>query len=148
MITESREHKEDKDMMKSEFIELTGFEPTGEEYKEIEAEYMACDIDKKDYCKQWLKNGGIQRLSRLRVAKIDELERELAETKKWADEMVETAEKRIALKDKKIEMLQDDAKILRDRISESDGKLYVAEKRIRNMKSAIEGIMNYDGQDA
>ena len=33
-------------MMKSEFIERTGFEPTEAEYREIEAEYMGCDIDK------------------------------------------------------------------------------------------------------
>lgn len=30
-------------MMKSEFTERTGFEPTEAEYREIEAEYMGCD---------------------------------------------------------------------------------------------------------
>ena len=38
-------------MMKSEFIERTGFEPTEAEYREIEAEYMGCDIDKDEFCK-------------------------------------------------------------------------------------------------
>ena len=33
-------------MMKSEFIERTGFEPTEAEYREIEAEYMGCDKSK------------------------------------------------------------------------------------------------------
>lgn len=40
-------------MMKSEFIERTGFEPTEAEYREIEAEYMGCDIDKDEFCKTW-----------------------------------------------------------------------------------------------
>lgn len=42
-------------MMKSEFIERTGFEPTEAEYREIEAEYMGCDIDKDEFCKTWKK---------------------------------------------------------------------------------------------
>ncbi len=65
-------------MMKLEFIQLTGFEPTAEEYRQIEDEYMACDIDKKDFCKNWCKEGGPRRLMRLRAAKIEELERKLA----------------------------------------------------------------------
>lgn len=61
-------------MMRSEFIERTGFEPTNDEYAEIEQEYMGCDIDKDLFCKQWKKNGGIQRLMRLRARRIEELE--------------------------------------------------------------------------
>ena len=60
-------------MMKSEFIERTGFEPTEAEYREIEAEYMGCDIDKDEFCKTWKKQGGIQRLMRLRARRIEEL---------------------------------------------------------------------------
>ena len=65
-------------MMKSEFIERTGFEPTEAEYGESEAEYMGCDIDKDEFCKTWKKQGGIQRLMRLRARRIEELEAELA----------------------------------------------------------------------
>lgn len=68
-------------MMKSEFIERVGFEPTAAEYEEIEAEYMGCDIDKDQFCKEWKKNGGIQRLMRLRARRIEELEAELAKEK-------------------------------------------------------------------
>ena len=64
-------------MMKSEFIERTGFEPTEAEYREIEAEYMGCDIDKDEFCKTWKKQGGVQRLMRLRARRIEELEAEL-----------------------------------------------------------------------
>lgn len=68
-------------MMKSEFIERTGFEPTEAEYKEIEAEYMGCDIDKDEFCKTWKKHGGVQRLMRLRARRIEELEAELVREK-------------------------------------------------------------------
>lgn len=70
-------------MMKSEFIKRVGFEPTAAEYAEIEAEYMGCDIDKDLFCKEWKKNGGVQRLMRLRARRIEELEVEL--TKERAD---------------------------------------------------------------
>ena len=61
-------------MMMSEFIERTGFEPTGEEYRAIEEEYMGGSDDKDTFCKNWKKNGGIQRLTRARKAKIENLE--------------------------------------------------------------------------
>lgn len=57
-------------MMRSEFIERTGFEPTAAEYEQIEQEYMGTDIDKDQFCKQWVKQGGIQRISRQRVRRI------------------------------------------------------------------------------
>ena len=74
-------------MMKSEFIERTGFEPTEAEYREIEAEYMGCDIDKDEFCKAWKKQGGIQRLMRLRARRIEELEAELVKEKNDYDRM-------------------------------------------------------------
>lgn len=49
-------------MMISEFIELTGFRPTEDYYhKEIEPIYERSDMDKQTWCKQWKKNGGIQK---------------------------------------------------------------------------------------
>ena len=74
-------------MMKSEFIERTGFEPTEAEYREIEAEYMRCDIDKDEFCKTWKKQGGVQRLMRLRARRIEELEAELVKEKNDYDRM-------------------------------------------------------------
>lgn len=65
-------------MMMSEFIERVGFEPTAAEYAEIEQEYMGCDVDKDKFCKEWKKNGGIQRLCRMRARRIEELEAEVA----------------------------------------------------------------------
>lgn len=39
---------------------------------------MGCDVDKDQFCKEWKKNGGIQRLMRLRARRIEELEAEVA----------------------------------------------------------------------
>lgn len=74
-------------MMKSEFIERVGFEPTAAEYAEIEAEYMGTDIDKDQFCKEWKKNGGVQRLMRLRARRIEELEAQVAMKDRQYEEM-------------------------------------------------------------
>lgn len=63
-------------MMISEFIARTKFEPTAQKYAEIENKYMGTEMDKDQFSKMWVKNGGIQRLSRLRVRKIEELEQD------------------------------------------------------------------------
>lgn len=49
-------------MLLKEFIERTGFTPTENYYtKVIEPEYMASELDKDQFCKQWKRNGGIQK---------------------------------------------------------------------------------------
>lgn len=49
-------------MLIKEFIDRTGFTPTDDYYhKEIEPEYEHSNLDKDDWCKQWKKNGGIQK---------------------------------------------------------------------------------------
>ena len=40
-------------MMMNEFIERTGFEPTAEEYAEIEEQYYSFDGDKDAFCEHW-----------------------------------------------------------------------------------------------
>lgn len=68
-------------MMKSEFIDRTGFEPTAKEYEEIENQYMESELDKDQFCKEWKKNGGIQRLTRYRAIRIEQLEYDLEKEK-------------------------------------------------------------------
>ena len=48
---------------------------------------MGCDIDKDEFCKTWKKQGGIQRLMRLRARRIEELEAELVKEKNDYDRM-------------------------------------------------------------
>lgn len=49
-------------MMLKEFIKLTGFTPDQDYYTNvIEQEYMNSTLEKKEWCEQWLANGGIQK---------------------------------------------------------------------------------------
>lgn len=49
-------------MMIEEFIRLTGFTPDQDYYTNvIEQEYMNSDMDKREWCKKWLEDGGIQK---------------------------------------------------------------------------------------
>lgn len=49
-------------MLISEFIDRTGFRPTEDYYHTvIEPEYNRSDLDKDAWCKQWKKDGGIQK---------------------------------------------------------------------------------------
>ena len=50
-------------MLLEEFIRLTGFTPDQDYYHAyIEPEYLESDLDKISWCKQWVKNGGIQKV--------------------------------------------------------------------------------------
>lgn len=49
-------------MLQKEFEERTGFRPTSEYYHSvIEPEYNNSSLDKDAWCKQWKKDGGIQK---------------------------------------------------------------------------------------
>ena len=49
-------------MMIDEFIKLTGFTPDQDYYVNvIEREYNNSVLDKREWCKKWLKDGGIQK---------------------------------------------------------------------------------------
>lgn len=49
-------------MLISEFIDRTGFRPTEDYYRtEIEPEYNRSNLNKDEWCKQWKKDGGIQK---------------------------------------------------------------------------------------
>ena len=48
--------------MIEEFIRLTGFTPDQDYYTNvIEQEYMNSDMEKREWCKKWLEDGGIQK---------------------------------------------------------------------------------------
>lgn len=89
-------------MMITEFVELTGFEPMCDEYRDIENEYMGSHIDKKDFCKEWVKQGGAKRLIRLRARQIElltdsnkNLQRLLSDTEKRLSDMREQCKKEV-----------------------------------------------------
>ncbi len=135
-------------MMKSEFIERTGFEPTEAEYREIEAEYMGCDIDKDEFCKTWKKQGGIQRLMRLRARRIEELEAELVKEKNDHDRMdAQYCEKINRLNDEKnseLDILKHDNEVLKsnqkgiaDQLAKESERANEAERKLAVLKEAF-----------
>lgn len=135
-------------MMKSEFIERTGFEPTEAEYREIEAEYMGCDIDKDEFCKTWKKQGGIQRLMRLRARRIEELEAELVKEKNDHDRMdAQYCEKNNRLNDEKnseLDILKHDNEVLKsnqkgiaDQLVKESERANEAERKLAVLKEAF-----------
>ena len=111
-------------MMKSEFIERTGFEPTATEYAEIEAEYMGTDIDKDQFCKEWKKQGGVERLMRRRAYRIEELEAEVVKKDKLFDERTEA-----------------DAKRYRELFDKDRQKIQDMEQHISLLEQTIEGMV-------
>ncbi|GFI48314.1 hypothetical protein IMSAGC019_03641 [Lachnospiraceae bacterium] len=82
-------------MMMSEFIERTGFEPTAEEYAQIEESYYEFSGDKDAFCKDFLKNKGVERLIRGRASKIEELKKELEDMEKKLEAEKKASEKEI-----------------------------------------------------
>ena len=68
--------------MLQEFTQLTGIEPREEEYKEIEAAYYDFDGDKKEFCRDFVENGGEKKLFQARGERIHQLKCLLDENEK------------------------------------------------------------------
>jgi len=75
-------------MMMQEFIDRTGFEPSIEEYKEIEEAYYRFDGNKDAFCKRWKEDGGADRLAKERLRQIEALKKELASEKERANKEI------------------------------------------------------------
>lgn len=135
-------------MMKSEFIERTGFEPTAEEYKEIEAEYLGCDIDKDQFCKQWKKQGGAERLMRRRAYRIEELEAEVANKDRQFEERTAADAKRyrelfdkdrqqMQRMEQEIALLEQTQKDVVDKMRMETARADEAERKLAVLKEAL-----------
>lgn len=135
-------------MMKSEFMDRTGFEPTEAEYRDIEADYMGCDIDKDEFCKQWKKQGGVQRMMRLRARRIEELESQLAAEKRDYERMdAQYCERINRLNDEKNgeldslkhdnEVLKSNQKRIADQLAMESERANEAERKLAVLKEAF-----------
>ena len=69
-------------MLWQEFVIRTGFEPTFEEYAEIEEAYYHFDGNKDAFCEDFVKNGGEQKIYDARAKKIEQLRSKMAEMEK------------------------------------------------------------------
>jgi len=87
--------KNNRDMTQQEFEQRTGFITTPELYTEIEAEYMASELDKDKFCKVWIKQGGIEEMSNRMRGQILTLRRELAEERRKREAEREHADKEL-----------------------------------------------------
>lgn len=136
-------------MMKSEFIERTGFEPTADEYEEIEREYMGTDVDKDIFCKQWKKAGGVERLMRLRARRIEELEAEVQQRTKEYDELdaarchqieIERKknEQKVAGMEKTLQTMQQSNFELADEYQKMKARCEEAERQLAVIREAFE----------
>lgn len=66
-------------MLLSEFLGKTGFEPTTDEYEKIESAYYNYKGDKNQFCKDFVKKGGIAHFAKKRLMLITILEQQLDE---------------------------------------------------------------------
>lgn len=69
-------------MMMSEFIERTGFEPTPDEYEQIECAYYDFDGDKDAFCKAFVENNGEMKVYKARAEEIARLRSQMMEDEK------------------------------------------------------------------
>ena len=83
-------------MMLHEFTDLTGFEPSAEEYAEIEEQYYAFDGDKKAFCQHFLKNCGVQKVYDKRLETIQRLRSQQMEVEKSLMQTIREKDDRIA----------------------------------------------------
>lgn len=83
-------------MMMSEFVERTGFEPTCEEYAEIEEAYYNFSGNKNEFCKQFVEHDGEKKVCANRVQKIDQLKSKIVEMEKDFMQTLQQKEREIA----------------------------------------------------
>ena len=69
-------------MLMQEFTDMTGFEPTPEEFQEIESEYYRFNGDKQAFCKAFVERGGEKQVYARRAEYIKELESQLMDQEK------------------------------------------------------------------
>lgn len=83
-------------MMMKEFTERTGVTPTFQEYQVIEGRYYASDGSKDAFCKEWVANGGPEKLYAARAHRIEQLESCLMERHREHEAEVKQLKARIS----------------------------------------------------
>ena len=94
-------------MMMKEFTDRTGFEPTCDEYDEIEEAYYQFDGNKDEFCRRFIAEGGIQKVYEARAEKIALLKSKLVESDKLLRQTMDDYEKRISHLEAELEREQE-----------------------------------------
>ena len=66
-------------MTRTEFVTITGFEPTPDEYQEIEQAYYHFDGSKEDFCASFVNGGEAERFYKARAVTIERLQGKILE---------------------------------------------------------------------
>ncbi len=82
-------------MMMSEFVERTGFQPTADEYDQIESAYYDFDGDKDAFCKAFVEQGGEMKIYKARANEIARLRSQMLEIEKEHKKEVADRDRRI-----------------------------------------------------
>ena len=82
-------------MMMSEFAERTGFQPTADEYEQIEDAYYNFDGDKDAFCKAFVEQGGELKIYKARADEITRLRSQMLEIEKQFKKDVADRDRRI-----------------------------------------------------
>jgi hypothetical protein len=82
-------------MMMSEFIERTGFEPTYDEYEQIQDAYYLFDGDKDEFCKKFVAENGEKKVYQARAEEIERLRSQILEIEKQFKKDLDNRERKI-----------------------------------------------------
>ncbi len=94
-------------MMMSEFVERTGFEPTPEEYAEIEQQYCESSDNKDVFCARWKKTVGAEGMMKTRAVRIESLRSRAIDAQKALKNTIAEKEKRISELERELEREQE-----------------------------------------
>lgn len=87
-------------MLIQEFADMTGFEPTVEEFNQIEAEYYRFNGDKQAFCKDFVERSGEKQVYARRAEYIKELySRLMDQEKEYTARLAELTAKNIHLQE-------------------------------------------------
>lgn len=87
-------------MLMQEFTDMTGFEPTVEEFNQIEAEYYRFNGDKQAFCKDFVERSGEKQVHARRAEYIKELySRLMDQEKEYTARLAELTAKNIHLQE-------------------------------------------------
>lgn len=91
-------------MMMHEFTERTGFQPTADEYEQIEQAYYLFDGDKNAFCKAFVENGGEAKIYKARAEEIERLRSQMVEIEKENRKALADRDRRIASLEAELDM--------------------------------------------
>lgn len=127
-------------MLMSEFTERTGFQPTADEYEQIEDAYYNFDGDKDAFCKAFVEDDGELKVYKARAAEIARLRSQMLEIEKQF-------KKDIADRDRRIEALTEDLDRELERKPSAETGTHMEQERYERLASAGRTMSDQEAQE-